>query len=179
MVTKVQELQSVLDVAIQFTGDVTQAFVFAYNNGVSLTEALSVKCSYQLPEFKSKDVVNALDGQSIVTKNITRSISLKPEILKVKDTSSVYAITNQSLLDIALQTTGDLKNVFELAHQHNYSLSARVYPGTEFGFKNINQTTAILKALNGQLLATKWYDSDNNQPSINDWLLPQVFPLSF
>ncbi|MDN4015132.1 hypothetical protein QX233_22035 [Chryseobacterium gambrini] len=67
MKTIVLTHQTILDIAIQYTGTVENCFAIAVANGLSVSDVLSAGLPLEIPEdvFKNTDVLNYYDAKNI------------------------------------------------------------------------------------------------------------------
>jgi hypothetical protein len=87
----------------------------------------------------------------------------------------VVVISRQSIFDIAIQECGSVNAIFDIARLNNISVTDTLAPGTELQIPTEKSKPDIVRYFSGKgaKLATSIERSTGN-----DYLLPNIFPIS-
>lgn len=159
---KVKTGQTFFSIAIQETGNVSNAYLIALANNRSVTDQLITDETLIIPE-----------GLPITKKD---AFLFNPDLVQP---SKVKVLTLQTFMDIAIQYTGSVKNAYPIAHANQRSVTDKLIEGEfliipislkitdkEFQFytfRKIKPATGITKKRN----------------ILMDYLFPLEFPISF
>jgi hypothetical protein len=92
---KTQERQNIIDVAIQYCGDIQTAFEIAKLNKVSLTEVFEAGSVLYIPDALDREVVNYYVHNNIApATGITTTYAAMPDVGIVSNNENEPLITN-------------------------------------------------------------------------------------
>ena len=157
---KVKTGQSFIDIAIQETGNVENAFLIALSNNSSITDDLLTEESLTVPE-----------GLPVVKKD---NFVFKVENVKI---SKIKVLTLQTFFDLSMQYTGTSEHAFSIALANKKCITDTLLPG---------EVLILPLEINKSEREIQYYKSRAIIPAtgfkikkILEYMFPAEFPISF
>jgi hypothetical protein len=154
MINKVQikSYQSLPDIQIQEYGNMLHLFDLAVDNDISITSDLTPGNQLLLSPAEDVDleVLNYFNKNSISVSSFADFDITTVQLPTFESVSAtivkdyVASIKGQSVLDLALQETGQIDSLFEILTENNISVSSTISPGSIFYFKTPAEDIEIL-----------------------------------
>ncbi|MGB1307539.1 MAG: hypothetical protein ACPG6B_01415 [Oceanihabitans sp.] len=160
--------QSAFDISVQEYGSINAIIPLALANNISITSFLQPATILELPSvaITNKEVKNHFaSSKQIVASYKDRLEAVLPAGVFINKPSAllkhIRIIANQSLLDIALQETGNLEAIMQICTTNNISVTEALTVGTEINTRNTIIDAEILS----------YYKNNNLRPATNIKLL--------
>lgn len=159
---KVRSGQTFFNIAIQETGNVSNAYLIALANNRSITDQLITNEFLTIPE-----------GLPITTKD---SFSFAIDVVQP---SKIKVLALQTFMDIAIQYTGSVRNAYPIALANKRNITDKLTTG------ELLILPIVLKTAEKEV---QYYNSRKIKPAtgilkkrvnILDYMFPLEFPISF
>jgi len=155
--------QSIIDIAIQEQRNPLFAFELAFGNGISITDELS----------------SDIPLKKLVTKSLDFDFS-NIAMPVIEPVIEITAISNQSIIDIAIQESGTPFSSIEWLLKNGINITDLIAPGTVLKDPEPSEVNIEIKNYfksRGLKVAT-YYNKDINTDYL-EYILPGEFPYSF
>ena len=133
--------QSIVDIAIQTAGSIESAFDLAISKGLSVTDVLSPGT-----EINTENVINKTIVDYFTMKNLKPATDLTAKALIIagvvgafvsipknyKSVSTIKALVNQTILDLAIQECGSVIAGIDFALENGLSITDDLIIGTAY-----------------------------------------------
>ncbi|MGC1471553.1 MAG: hypothetical protein WA775_03080 [Psychroserpens sp.] len=137
--------QTQLDVTVQSYGNIEALFDLLLGNDISFTETLSVGNNLRLLESPKENIKISTyyaENNIIPATNLNSDLggfgAEAPLQINLIADGAVISKSQQSFMDIAIQETGDIESLMELAVLNDFTITGFLLPGT-----TVNATSTI------------------------------------
>lgn len=162
----ISEGQTLLDIAIQETGSISTVFEIAEANGLNISDVLEPGKKMIIPD--------GLEPEEIVPEENELPVMELPK--------TVFVLERQTLHDLAVQETGNISTVFEIAEANGLSVSDVLMPGMKLIIPsglNINEDIKDFFQNNQQFPANGWSEEERDEAErfdgIDFWIIEEDF----